>query len=100
MLQGRGKQSSAFLHVRKRGILPVQENAETKKVHRGSVRSWKHELHFRVPVVVGDNGAGHGRGARHSHGGSVPKQGTTPSVLPKGQTNEQRPARGKAGKYG
>lgn len=77
MLQARGKQSSAFLQMRKRGILPVQENMETKKVHQGSVCSWEHELHFRVPVVVGSNGAGHGRDARHGHGGSVPKQGTT-----------------------
>lgn len=31
LLEGRGKQSAAFLHAWKRGILPVQENTETQK---------------------------------------------------------------------
>lgn len=98
MLQARGKQSSAFLQVRKRGILPVQENTETKKVHRGSVCSWEHELHFGAPVVVGGNAAGHGRDARHSHGGSVPKQSTTLRYCLRVR-QKHRPVKVKAGKY-
>lgn len=56
--QGSGKQSSAFLHVRKRGIWPAQDNAKRKEVCGGLVCSWKHELHFRVPVVARGNAAG------------------------------------------